>query len=74
MIYPFIYSCRIWNDIDEVEEMQQGCTFAESWAEAMKNVEAYYGDELINCELTMLEDASVLELSEAAVKDCLERN
>lgn len=71
MIYPFIYSCRVWNDIDQMDEMRQGCTFANTWNEAMKNVESYYGDDLINCELTMLEDSPILELSEDAAKESL---
>jgi len=63
-MYPYIYECRYWNDIDFVEEFVQGCTFADTWEEAMAHVYSFYGEDLIDVKLTCLEEQSVLELPE----------
>lgn len=62
MIYPFIFWVTIptLNDDGKLEE-RTGCTFAESYAEAMNNIEEFYGDDLVSVKLEPLEESLILE-------------
>ena len=62
MIYPFIYWATVpsWEDDVQFEE-RSGCTFAASYAEAMKNIEGFYGEDLISIKMEALEENAVLE-------------
>lgn len=62
-MYPFIFwGTRVREDNYEFEKFS-GCTFADSYAEAMTAVEDYYGDELANIRLEALEEGNVIEFS-----------
>lgn len=62
MIYPFIYWATIPSMEDECQmEERTGCTFAKSYAEAMANIEEFYGDDLISIKLDQLEESPILE-------------
>ena len=62
MIYPFIYWATVPSYEDDVQfEERSGCTFATSYAEAMKNIEEFYGEGLICLKVEMLEENTVLE-------------
>lgn len=64
-MYPVVYWCEIFNGYaNEYEgkvEHVSGCTFAKNYADAMKNIEAYYGDSIINVKMEMIEENTVLE-------------
>ena len=74
-MYPFTYKVRYCGDFDNYEvHRAQGVTFDMTFVEAMEHVEAYYGNEMIDCILTPIdEEQSVIELSAREV-DELERN
>ena len=57
-MYPVEFKVISWNDITEKEETNHGVTFAENWAEAMANVESYFGSDLISVRLFMLEEGN----------------
>lgn len=62
-MYPFIFwGTRIREDNYESEKFS-GCTFADTYAEAMTAIEAYYGDELADIHLEALEEDNVIEFS-----------
>lgn len=62
-MFPAKYSALIWNEFDEVTERVTGITFGKNYAEAMENIEAYYGDELIRVTIELEEEATVYESS-----------
>ena len=45
---PFEYVINYWCDIDEKEKKAHGVTFANSYSDAMTNIEDYYGDCIID--------------------------
>lgn len=60
-MYPYIFWGSVYDEIDNNEREFSGCTFADNYAEAMSNIEDYYGEDLISIRLTPLEKSSVLE-------------
>lgn len=62
-IYPFIYWINVYNEIDECLEKVSGCTFAENFSNAMKNIENYYGDTINDIKLECLEEGKIIEFS-----------
>lgn len=74
-MYPFTYKVRYYGESNSYEvHRAQGITFGQTFVEAMEHVEAYYGDEMIDCILTPIDDEqSIIELSAREV-DELERN
>ena len=62
-MYPFIFGgTRVREDNYEYEKFS-GCTFADSYTEAMTAIENYYGDELVDIHLESLEEDNVIEFS-----------
>ena len=45
-VWYWEYQLKIWNEIDEKEEMRSGVVAANTITEAMKEIEDYYGDEI----------------------------
>lgn len=62
-MYPYIFWGSVYDEIDAEEREFSGCTFADSYAEAMDNIEDYYGEDLISIRLTPLEESSILEFT-----------
>lgn len=62
-MYPYIFWGSAYDEVDDHEREFSGCTFADTYAEAMSNIEDYYGNELISIRLTPLEENSILEFS-----------
>lgn len=59
----FVYRVQFWDSFDEKKVERCGVTFADSYTEAMKNIEKSYQPELISVELLCELDASyTLEL------------
>lgn len=67
-MFPAKYSALIWNECNETTEHVTGITFGENYADAMKNIEAYYGDELIEVTIELQEEATVYEVSSEKVE------
>jgi len=70
-VYPFIYSIKLIDD-DFEEVVRQGCVFATNYAEAAQYLEETYDfDNVINMEMTALEESYVLELEESEMQRIL---
>lgn len=70
MKYPFTFTAII-NDPSVPSEFcrESGTGFCDSFTEAAKHIEDYYGEELITIKnLTLLEETSVIILPEETVK------
>ena len=67
-MFPAKYSALIWNEFDEVTERVTGITFGENYTDVMKNIEAYYGNELIEVSIGLQEEATVYEVSSIEVE------
>lgn len=67
-MFPAKYSALIWNEFDEVTERVTGITFGENYTDVMRNIEAYYGEDLIQVTLELEEEATVYEVSSTEVK------
>lgn len=64
-MYPFEYEVQVYDEFSEKVnkyEVIHGITFANTYAEAMENIESYYGDTIIDIKLYMNEEQSVYEL------------
>lgn len=57
-MYPVEFKVKFWDDIAGKEETSHGVTIAENWAEAMTNIESYFGSDLISAQLFMLDEGS----------------
>ena len=51
----------IYDRINGYESEVFGVTFANTYCEAMENIEAYYGEDIITISLYALEECSVYE-------------
>lgn len=75
MTYPYIYWATIPSFDDETQlEERTGCTFAESYAEAMSNIEEFYGDELVSIKVEELEEGNLLEFHNPKEADEIVQN
>ena len=75
MIYPFIYWATIPSLEDDTQlEERSGCTFTESYAEAMENIESFYGDELISIKMDQLEENVLIEFHNPKEADEIVQN
>ena len=45
-VWYWEYQLKVWNDIDEKEEIHAGIVAAGTLTEAMKEIEDYYGDDI----------------------------
>lgn len=64
-MYPVKYEVEITSEYNDWKiEKVKGVTFGENYADAAKNIESYYGNELISMKMEMLEEASVYEFRE----------
>ena len=75
MIYPFIFwaTIRVLDDDGQLKKCS-GCTFAESYAEAMENIESFYGDELISIKMDQLEENVLIEFHNPKEADEIVQN
>ena len=63
MYGPYIYKVRYYDDVEEVNKIAAGVTFAHKWSEAMNYIEEFYGNSLISVEsLDEFEEDYLLEL------------
>lgn len=50
-VWYWEYQLKIWNEIDEKEEIRSGVVAADTITEAMKEIEDYYGDEIMEVQM-----------------------
>lgn len=50
-VWYWEYQLKIWDDIDEKEEIRSGVVAADTITEAMKEIEDYYGDEIMEVQM-----------------------
>ena len=50
-VWYWEYQLKIWDEIDEKEEMRSGVVTADTITEAMKEIEDYYGDEIMEVQM-----------------------
>ena len=50
-VWYWEYQLKIWDDIDEKEEIRSGVVAANTITEAMKEIEDYYGDEIMEVQM-----------------------
>ena len=46
-VWYWEYQLKIWDDVDDKEEMRYGIVAAGTFTEAMNKIEDYYGDKII---------------------------
>lgn len=63
MTYPFLYKVNYFDEFNTTYPKVCGITFAEDYTQAMKNIESWYGDTIVEIEsLFCLEDSTILEI------------
>ena len=50
-VWYWEYQLKIWDDIDEKEEIRSGVVAANTITEAMKEIEDYYRDEIMEVQM-----------------------
>lgn len=50
-VWYWEYQLKFWNDIDSKEEIRSGVVAANTITEAMKEIEDYYGDEIMEVQM-----------------------
>lgn len=51
VVWYWEYQLKIWDEIDNKEEIRSGVVAADTITEAMKEIEDYYGDEIIEVQM-----------------------
>lgn len=51
VVWYWEYQLKIWNEIDSKEEIRSGVVAADTFTEAMKEIEDYYGDEIMEVQM-----------------------
>ena len=50
-VWYWEYQLKIWDEIDSKEEIRSGVVAANTITEAMKEIEDYYGDEIMEVQM-----------------------
>ena len=50
-VWYWEYQLKIWDDVDDKEEIRSGVVAADTITEAMKEIEDYYGDEIMEVQM-----------------------
>lgn len=51
VVWYWEYQLKIWDEIDSKEEIRSGVVVADTITEAMKEIEDYYGDEIMEVQM-----------------------
>ena len=51
VVWYWEYQLKIWNEIDSKEEIRSGVVAADTITEVMKEIEDYYGDEIMEVQM-----------------------
>ena len=60
-MYPAKYKAEFYDSINGIMKNVEGVTMAENFTDAMEKIESYYGDELNEVTIILLEEANVYE-------------
>ena len=60
-VWYWEYQLKIWDEIDSKEEIRSGVVAADTITEAMKEIEDYYGDEIMEVQMLKAITDGVLE-------------
>ena len=61
VVWYWEYQLKIWDEIDSKEEIRSGVVAADTITEAMKEIEDYYGDEIMEVQMLKAITDGVLE-------------
>lgn len=50
-VWYWEYQLKIWDDVDDKEEIRSGVVAADTITEAMKEIEDYYGEEIMEVQM-----------------------
>ena len=50
-VWYWEYQLKIWDDVDDKEEIRSGVVAADTITEAMKEIEDYYCDEIMEVQM-----------------------
>ena len=50
-VWYWEYQLKIWDDVDDKEEIRSGVVAADTITEAMKEIEDYYGNEIMEVQM-----------------------
>ena len=50
-VWYWEYQLKIWDETDDKEEIRSGVVAADTFTEAMKEIEDYYGDEIMEVQM-----------------------
>lgn len=51
VVWYWEYQLKIWDETDDKEEIRSGVVAADTITEAMKEIEDYYGDEIMEVQM-----------------------
>ena len=60
-VWYWEYQLKIWDDVDDKEEIRSGVVAADTITEAMKEIEDYYGDEIMEVQMLKVITDGVFE-------------
>lgn len=63
-VWYWEYQLKIWDDADDKEEIRSGVVAADTMIEAMKRIEEYYGDEIMEVQMLKAITDGVFEFQE----------
>lgn len=64
-VWYWEYQLKIWDETDDKEEIRFGVVAADTITEAMKEIEDYYGDEIMEVQMLKAITDGVFEFQEA---------
>ena len=64
-VWYWEYQLKIWDETDDKEEIRSGVVAADTITEAMKEIEDYYGDEIMEVQMLKAITDGVFEFQEA---------
>lgn len=51
VVWYWEYQLKIWDETDDKEEIRSGVVAADTFTEAMKEIEDYYGNEIMEVQM-----------------------
>lgn len=60
-MYPAVYWCTFYDEVDKKMVSISGCTFGDNFTDVMQKIESYYGDTLNDVKIELMYPSSVIE-------------
>jgi len=67
VVWYWEYQLKIWDEIDSKEEIRSGVVAADTITEAMKEIEDYYGDEILEVQMLKAITDGVFEFQSCGI-------